>query len=333
LEYLIIMLRDCIGYELLAIIHLILPAKYVKDLISTPWQWVVYFGLHCQIRKDANMRSGNGIVPSIQLNNGVEIPQIGLGVWQAQQGDEVIQAVTAALDAGYRLIDTAAIYGNEAGVGQAIRRSEVPREQLFITSKLWNDRHQDAEAAFQETLQRLGLDYLDLYLIHWPVPRRNTALDAWRSLEKLLHSGQVRAIGVSNFTPAHLEALLQESQVTPAVNQIELHPRFQQSATRQFCAERGIAIEAYSPLMHGGDILDNPVIQQLAAAYSKTPAQIVLRWHIQHGFVVIPKSVNPERIMENIDVFDFALSPEDMQQIDSLDTEQRIGADPDTATF
>lgn len=278
------------------------------------------------------MGIGNGIVPSLQLNNGVDMPQFGLGVWQASEGGEVEQAVSVALDAGYRLIDTAAIYGNETGVGNAIRSSGVAREEIFVTSKLWNDKHRytDALLAFEQSLAKLGLDYLDLYLIHWPVPSNDMFSEAWRALEKLYADGRVRAIGVSNFKPAHLEKLLASGQTVPAVNQIELHPKMQQAETRTFCANRGIAIESYSPLMQGGEILQEPVIIQLAAMYKKTAAQVVLRWHIQQGLVAIPKSVTAGRIVENMDIFDFELSFEDMQLINSLNEDKRVAPDPDT---
>ena len=266
------------------------------------------------------MGSGNGIVPAIQLHNGLEMPRFGLGVWQAREGDEVLRAVTAALDAGYRLIDTAAIYGNEEGVGHAIKTSGVPREELFVTSKLWNDSHayNDAIHAFEQSLERLGMDYLDLYLIHWPLPMEGKFPEAWRALEKLYNDGRVRAIGVSNFKPPHLEKLLETCTILPMVNQIELHPRMQQHETRAFCTERSIAIESYSPLMQGGAVLAEPAITQLAKKHQKSPAQIVLRWHIQSGFIVIPKSVTPARIVENIDIFDFELAPSEMQQITNL---------------
>jgi 2,5-diketo-D-gluconate reductase A len=281
------------------------------------------------------MGGGNGIIPAIQLHNGVEIPQFGLGVWQVHEGSEVQRAVTAALDAGYRLIDTAAIYGNEEGVGEAIKSSGVPREEIFVTSKLWNDSH-DYDAAlqaFDDSLQRLGMDYLDLYLIHWPLPMQGKYTEAWRALEKLYADGKVKAIGVSNFKPAHLETLLKTSTITPMVNQIELHPKMQQLETRAFCTEHSIAVESYSPLMQGGEVLNDPVIVQLAAMHKKTPAQVVLRWHIQSGLIVIPKSVTPERIVENIDIFDFELSAEDMQLIAGLNADQRVAPDPDKANF
>lgn len=274
--------------------------------------------------------------PYITLNNGVHMPQIGLGVWQTQDGNEVETAVGAALQAGYRLIDTAAVYGNEAGVGAAIARSSVPREELFITTKLWNtDQGYDSTlAAFEKSLARLKLEYIDLYLIHWPAPAHDKYVETWRALEKLYQDNRVRAIGVSNFTPAHLENLLKTATVVPAVNQIELHPQFTQIETRAFCEPRAIAIESYSPLGSSkGNLLTNPVLEEIAAKYDKSVAQVIIRWHLQNNLIVIPKSVHPERIVANIDVFDFVLSDKDMEQIATLATNQRIGANPDTANF
>ncbi|HEX6290956.1 MAG TPA: aldo/keto reductase [Herpetosiphonaceae bacterium] len=274
-------------------------------------------------------------VPAVTLNNGVDIPQLGLGVFQTNEGAEVERAVHAALEVGYRLIDTAAIYGNEVGVGRAIKASGLPREEMFITTKLWNASHayHAALRAFDESLDKLDCGYIDLYLIHWPLPMEGKFTEAWRALEQIYDSKRVRAIGVSNFKPHHLDELLKRAAVVPAVNQIELHPRLQQHETRMYCIEHGIAVESYSPLMQAGEVLEHPIITNLAQHYSKTPAQIILRWHVQHGFIVIPKSVKPERIRENIDVFDFALSEDDMRAIDAMDRGQRIGADPDTASF
>lgn len=272
----------------------------------------------------------------VTLNNGVVIPQLGLGVWQMKDGNEVETAVSAAIDAGYRLIDTAAIYGNEAGVGRAIADSSIPRDELFITTKLWNadQGYMETMQAFEKSLARLGLDYIDLYLIHWPVPAADKYVDTWRALEKLYSDGRIRAIGVSNFTPPHLERLLSESTVVPAVNQIELHPRFNQAATRELCNKLGIAVESYSPLGGAGsNLLDDTTLAGIADQYGKSVAQIVIRWHLQHGLVVIPKSSNPDRIRQNFDVFDFELTGEDMEAIDALNTDNRVGADPETANF
>ncbi len=277
----------------------------------------------------------NAAVPMLPLNNGVAIPQVGLGVWQAKEGTEVERAVDAALEAGYRLIDTAAIYGNELGVGRAIKASGLPREEIFITTKLWNAHHAYADAlrAFDESLAKLDCGYIDLYLIHWPLPMEGKFTQAWKALEQIYESKRVRAIGVSNFKPHHLEELLRGAAMVPAVNQIELHPLLQQKATRAYCIDHGIAVESYSPLMRAGEALEHPVITTLAQKYEKTPAQVILRWHVQSGLIVIPKSVTPERIRENIALFDFALEENDMDAIDGMDRGQRIGSDPDTASF
>ena len=274
--------------------------------------------------------------PYISLNNDIQIPQIGLGVWQTKDGAEVERAVSAALDAGYRLIDTAAVYGNESGVGNAIAASSIARKDIFITTKLWNsDQGYDATlAAFDKSLARLGLDYIDLYLIHWPTPAKDTYIDTWRAFEKLYADGKVRAIGVSNFTIDHLKRLLANSNVAPAVNQVELHPYLPQTELRTFCQLHGIAVESWSPLGgSGGDIMTNDIVQTIAANHHVSPAQVLLRWHLQNNLIVIPKSVHPERIVQNIDVFGFALSPGDMAQLATLETGKRFGPDPDTANF
>lgn len=269
-------------------------------------------------------------VPTVELNNGVTIPQLGFGVFQVPD-DETTAAVNGALEAGYRSIDTAAVYGNEAGVGRALAESGIAREELFVTTKLWNaDQGYDATlAAFDASLAKLGLDHVDLYLIHWPTPARDLYADTWRALEKLLADGRIRAAGVSNFQPAHLRRLREESSLVPAVNQIELHPGLQQSELRAVHAEFGIATEAWSPLAQGA-LLDDEVLVSLAGRHGRTPAQVVLRWHLQLGNVVIPKSVTPARIRQNIDVFDFELSAADMDAIAGLDRGMRTGPDPDT---
>ncbi len=271
-------------------------------------------------------------VPPITLNNGVEMPQLGFGVWQVPD-DEARTAVATALEAGYRSIDTAAVYGNEEGTGKAIASSGVAREDLFVTTKLWNsDQGYDATLrGFDTSLQKLGLDYVDLYLIHWPVPSKDAYVDTYKAFEKIHADGRAKAIGVSNFLPAHLERLLGETSIVPAVNQIELHPHLQQHASREFHAEQGIATEAWSPLGSGRGLLEVPALIAIAQKHGRSPAQIALRWHIQLGNIVIPKSVTPSRIKENIDVFGFELDPEDMAAISALNEDRRIGPDP--ATF
>ncbi|MGW7007372.1 aldo/keto reductase [Streptomyces sp. NPDC054933] len=270
-------------------------------------------------------------VPSITLNNGVKMPQLGYGVWQVPDA-HAETAVGTALEAGYRSVDTAAAYGNEAGTGRALASSGIPREELFVTTKVWNNFHgyDSTLRAFDTSLAKLGLEQLDLYLIHWPVPSRDLYVDTWRALEKLHADGLTRAIGVCNFQPAHLRRLLDETDIVPAVNQIELHPNFQQAELRAFHAEHDIATEAWSPLGQGKGLLDDPTIAKIAGKHGRTPAQIVLRWHIQVGNVAIPKSVTPSRITENINVFDFELDADDLAALAGLDNGTRLGPDPDT---
>ncbi|MFF4648422.1 aldo/keto reductase [Streptomyces sp. NPDC001380] len=269
-------------------------------------------------------------IPTVTLNNGVRIPQLGFGVFQVPD-EETAAAVGTALEAGYRSIDTAAVYGNEKGVGDALAASGIPRSEVFVTTKLWNDAqgYDSTLAAFDESLAKLRLDHVDLYLIHWPAPARDRYLDTWRAFEKLLADGRTRAIGVSNFTPAHLRRLMDHSGVVPALNQVELHPHLQQAELRAFHAEHGIATEAWSPLAQGGELLEDPAVAAVAEKHGTTPAQAVLRWHLQLGNVVIPKSVTPERIRANIDVTGFELDADDMAAIGALESGTRIGPDPD----
>jgi len=257
------------------------------------------------------------------------MPQVGLGVWQTPP-DITAQVVRTAIATGYRSIDTAAVYGNEAGVGEGVRGSEVSRDEIFITTKLWNRDHgYDATlAAFDHSLERLGLDDVDLYLIHWPVPAEGRYIDSWRAMIRLQEEGRARSIGVSNFMVEHLRRLIGETGVAPAVNQVELHPKFQQTELRAFHASQGIVTESWSPLGQG-ELLKHPVIARIAARHGRTPAQAVIRWHIDSGFVVIPKSVHADRIAENFEVFDFRLDDEDMTAIAALDDPTgRMGFDP-----
>ncbi|MER5493646.1 aldo/keto reductase [Streptomyces sp. NPDC002454] len=268
-------------------------------------------------------------VPPVILNNGVEMPQLGFGVWQVPDA-EAERAVATALEAGYRSVDTAAIYENETGTGRALAASGLPREELFVTTKLWNgDQGYDATMrAFDASLARLGLDRVDLYLIHWPVPALGKAVDTYRAFEKIHAEGRATSIGVSNFLPEHLERLIEATSIIPAVNQIELHPRLQQREARAFHAQQGIATEAWSPLGQGKGLLEVPAIVAIAQKHGRTPAQVVLRWHVQLGNVVIPKSVTPSRIVENIDVYGFELDTEDLAAISALNENHRLGPDP-----
>jgi len=271
-------------------------------------------------------------VPTITLNDQVTIPQLGFGVWQVGN-DEVVPAVGKALEVGYRHIDTAAAYQNESGVGRAIKESGIARDELFITTKLWNSDHAatDARRAIEQSLENLGLDHLDLYLIHWPAVQKygNLYIEAWDALQGFKEEGLTRSIGVSNFSAEHLEAI---NGAVPSVDQIEMHPTFSQAAFRETLAERGIVPEAWSPLGQAKD-LNSPVIGQIAQDLGKSNAQVIIRWHLQIGNIVIPKSVTPERIAQNFDVFDFELSDEQLNLMNSLDSGNRIGADPATATF
>lgn len=267
------------------------------------------------------------------LGNGVRMPWLGLGVWKAAEGQEVEQAVRTAIDIGYRSIDTAAVYGNEEGVGRAIRDSGISRDQLFITTKVWNsDQGYDSTlAAYEISLNKLGLDYVDLYLIHWPV--KGKYKETWKALEHLYAEGRVRAIGVSNFHVHHLDDLLQDAVVKPMVNQVEYHPRLAQRELLAYCKANQIQMEAWSPLMQGKELISHELLVGLGQKYGKSPAQIILRWDLQNGVVTIPKSVTPSRIRENADIFDFALSAQDMELIDGLNLDTRVGADPDNFNF
>ncbi|KQZ10610.1 2,5-diketo-D-gluconic acid reductase [Agromyces sp. Root1464] len=270
-------------------------------------------------------------VPRIQLNDGHSIPQLGFGVFKVDPA-ETVRIVSDALEVGYRHIDTARIYGNEAGVGTALAESGIRREELFITTKLWNDDQgtQSAFDAFDASLDRLGLEYVDLYLIHWPSPKRDRYVEAWKALEQIRESGRARSIGVSNFLVPHLERLLAETDVVPAVDQIELHPAHQQPATTAFAEEHGIAIEAWGPLGQGKyPLFDVPEIADAAKAHGKSPAQVVIRWHLQRGHIVFPKSNRRERMAENFDVLDFELGEAEMQAITDLEREGRVGSHPD----
>jgi len=265
------------------------------------------------------------------LNNGVDMPGFGLGVFKVPEGSDVEDSVKAALRLGYRSIDTATAYHNEAGVGKGIRASGIPRDQLFITSKIWNPDQGYGQTfkAFNASLAELGLDYLDLYLIHWPV--KGKYIDTWRAMVEIYGTGKARAIGVSNFQIHHLQDILALDSVVPAINQVEMHPLLIQVQLRRFCKDHHIQVESWSPLMRGN--LDIPLLQELAGKYHKSPAQIVLRWHVQHDVVVIPKSVHEERILENSLIFDFSLSDADIQAIDGLNRNQRFGSDPDNFNF
>ncbi|MED0588440.1 MULTISPECIES: glyoxal/methylglyoxal reductase [Bacillus] len=269
---------------------------------------------------------------TVKLHNGVEMPWFGLGVFKVENGNEATESVKAAIKNGYRSIDTAAIYKNEEGVGIGIKESGVAREELFITSKVWNEDqgYETTLAAFEKSLERLQLDYLDLYLIHWP--GKDKFKDTWRALEKLYKDGKIRAIGVSNFQVHHLEELLKDAEIKPMVNQVEFHPRLTQKELRDYCKAQGIQLEAWSPLMQG-QLLDNEVLTQIAEKHNKSVAQVILRWDLQHEVVTIPKSIKEHRIIENADIFDFELSQEDMDKIDALNKDERVGPNPDELLF
>jgi len=268
------------------------------------------------------------------LNNGIKIPQLGYGVWKIPD-DEAGNTIQQAIEAGYRLIDTAKIYKNEVGVGKAIAATNIPREELFITTKLWNADHgyETALKAFDESLEKLSLDYVDLYLIHWPTPMFDMYVESYKALETIYKDGRAKAIGVCNFDIEHLQRIMDECEIIPAVNQIECHPYLQQTELKMFCKEHGIVIEAYSPLMNGTKVLEDPVIQEIANQYGKTPAQIILRWHLQTDVVPIPKTITASRMDENINVFDFELSVDDLNNIAALDKGERHNAVPSEFSY
>lgn len=273
---------------------------------------------------------------TVTLNNGVKMPGFGLGVFKVEEGPELVEAVKAAIKNGYRSIDTAAIYENEEGVGEGIRQglkeTGLSREELFVTSKVWNSDlgYEETLKAYETSLQKLGLDYLDLYLIHWPVEGKYK--DAWRALETLYKKDKVKAIGVSNFQIHHLEDLLQNAEVKPVINQVEYHPRLTQKELRAYCEQQNIQLEAWSPLMQG-ELLDNDVLSAIAAKHNKSTAQVILRWDVQNGVITIPKSTKEHRIIQNADIFDFELTSDEMQEIDALNQNHRVGPDPDNFDF
>ncbi|WP_273852675.1 aldo/keto reductase [Guptibacillus spartinae] len=266
------------------------------------------------------------------LHNGVEMPTLGLGVWKMENNDEVKTAVNAAIDAGYKAIDTAAAYKNEEGVGAAIKENSTPREELFITSKVWNDDqgYDSTLKAFDDTVSKLGVDMLDLYLIHWPVEGKYK--ETWKAMEKLYNDGRVRAIGVSNFHPHHLEDLMKDAEIKPMVNQVEFHPLLNQKELRTYCKQHSIQMEAWSPLAQG-KLLDHEVVKEIAEQHGKSTAQVIIRWDLEHEVVTIPKSSNPERIKQNFDVFDFELTPDNIRALDELNENERMGPDPDNFDF
>lgn len=278
----------------------------------------------------------NSLQSVVKLNNGVDMPWIGLGVFKVKDGSEAANAVTAAIKNGYRSIDTAFVYKNEEGVGQGIKEglneTGLSRKDLFITSKVWNSDqgYETTLKAYEDSLKRLGLDYLDLYLIHWPVAGKYK--DTWRALETLYKEKKVRTIGVSNFHVHHLEDLLKDAEIVPAIDQAEFHPRLAQKDLRQFCKKQGIQFEAWSPLMQGG-LFDNAILKEIAEKHGKSVAQVIIRWDLQNSVITIPKSIKEHRIIENSNVFDFTLTKEDLEQIDSLNEDSRVGSNPDTFNF
>lgn len=274
----------------------------------------------------------NNLQDTTTLHNGVKMPWFGLGVFKVKEGSEVVDSVKAAIKNGYKSIDTAAVYQNEEGVGQGIKEAGVPREELFITTKVWNadQGYESTLNAFETSMEKLGLEYLDLYLIHWPVAGKYK--ETWKALEKLYKDGRVRAIGVSNFHIHHLKDLMADAEIKPMVNQVEYHPHLAQTELLQFCKAEGIQMEAWSPLKQG-ELLSEPTIVEIAEKHGKSPAQVILRWDLQNGVVTIPKSIKEHRIVENADVFNFELSAEDMDRLNSLNKDDRVGPDPDNFDF
>ncbi|GAA3422290.1 aldo/keto reductase [Streptosporangium vulgare] len=270
-------------------------------------------------------------IPTLKLVNGADIPQVGLGTWPMSD-EEAEVAVAEAVEMGYRLVDTAYAYRNETGVGRGLRASGVPREELFVTTKLNGEWHgyDAAQEAYQASLDRLGLDYADLYLIHWPLPRKDRYVEAWKGMVKLLEDGRVRAIGVSNFKPAHIDRLLAETGVVPDVNQIQLNPFFTRDEPRAYDAAHGIATQSWGPIGQGGDLLAQPVVKDAAERHGRTPAQIVLRWHIELGLITVPKSSSPERMRSNADIFGFTLTPEEVAELSALDRGEAAATDSDS---
>ncbi|MGR3742314.1 aldo/keto reductase [Companilactobacillus sp. DQM5] len=272
-------------------------------------------------------------IPNIKLNNDVLIPQFGLGVYKMQEKSEFMDAINWAFEAGYRHIDTAAYYGNEEWLGQAIKESGLAREELFITSKVWNADHgyEETKSAFEKTMKKLDLDYLDLYLIHWP---SDNYVETWKAMEEFYKEGRIKSIGVSNFQIHHLQDLMSKTDVVPAVDQVETHPYFQQDELREFLLKNNIAHEAWGPLGHGkNDLFTDPILTKISESHNKTVAQVILRWHIQRNTIVFPKSVHKERLAQNIDIFDFELSDEEMTEIKKLETGKRFAANPDDKEF
>jgi methylglyoxal/glyoxal reductase len=275
-------------------------------------------------------------VKNIRLNNGIEMPQIGYGVFRVDEGKDLEEAVVTAIRSGYRSIDTAAIYGNEQSVGNGIRKAIeeglVSRKELFVTSKLWNNHgsYDETITDYEETLERMGLDYLDLYLIHWP--GKDKYLQPWKALEHLYQEGKVKSIGVSNFQVYHLEDLLKNAEVIPVINQIEFHPKLTQTEVREYCQQHNIQVEAWSPLMNA-ELLNNDLVKEIATKHDKSAAQVILKWDIQHGIITIPKSMTPSRIKENINLDDFSLSEEEMKQLNDLNENLRSGPNPDEFNF